>query len=166
MPLQNRIDDFQVVDQHDLRLSNTSQINHDRIQATAPTEGLQLMADLFDCQGDLNLLQQLEPLRLACLHAVQTADLTIVGERFHQFEPIGVTGVILLAESHVAIHTWPEQRFVSVDIYVCHFSADNTSKAEQLLHDLIQLFDSKHPSIIRQTRGRPARIPNNFPNLA
>ena len=132
----------------------------------SPTEGIQIMADLFDCQADLYLLQQLEPVRLACIEAVQAVGLSMVGERFHQFEPVGVTGVMLLAESHVAIHTWPEQRFVSVDIYVCHFSADNTSKAEQLLQDLIQLFDSKHPSIIRQTRGRPARIPNNFPNLA
>lgn len=116
------------------------------------------MADLFDCQGDFDLLQHLEPLRNACLLAVHSANLTIVGERFHQFEPAGVTGVILLAESHIAIHTWPEQRFVSLDIYVCHFSADNTAKAEQLLHDLIQTFDSKHPNVHRQTRGRPARI--------
>lgn len=114
------------------------------------------MADLFDCQGDVNLLQHLEPLRHACLHAVQMASLTIVGERFHQFEPAGVTGVILLAESHIAIHTWPEQRFVSLDIYVCHFSADNTDKAERLLQHLIEAFDSRQANIHRQTRGRPA----------
>ena len=116
------------------------------------------MADLFDCQADLQLLQQLEPVRLACIEAVQTAGLSMVGERFHQFEPVGVTGVILLAESHVAIHTWPEHRFVSLDIYVCHFSADNTAKAERLLQDLIQLFDSKQPNIYRQARGRPADV--------
>jgi len=116
------------------------------------------MADLFDCQGDFDLLQHLEPLRNACLHAAHSANLTIVGERFHQFAPAGVTGVILLAESHVAIHTWPEQRFVSLDIYVCHFSADNTAKAEQLLQHLIDTFDSRQVSVHRQTRGRPARI--------
>jgi len=125
---------------------------------TTPTEGIQLMADLFDCQGDFSLLQHLEPLRNACIHAVHSADLTIVGERFHQFEPAGVTGVILLAESHVAIHTWPEQCFVSLDIYVCHFSADNTSKAERLLQHLIQTFDSRQANIHRQIRGRPTRI--------
>ncbi|MFZ3193551.1 MAG: adenosylmethionine decarboxylase [Moraxellaceae bacterium] len=125
-------------------------------QPTVPTEGIQLMADIFDCQGDINLLQHLEPLRHACLHAVHSANLTIVGERFHQFEPAGVTGVILLAESHVAIHTWPEQRFVSLDIYVCHFSADNTNKAERLLQHLIDSFDSRQANIHRQTRGRPA----------
>ena len=124
----------------------------------SPTEGIQIMADLFDCQADLQLLQQLEPVRLACIEAVQTAGLSMVGERFHQFEPVGVTGVILLAESHVAIHTWPEHRFVSLDIYVCHFSADNTAKAERLLQDLIQLFDSKQPNIYRQARGRPADV--------
>lgn len=124
----------------------------------SPTEGIQIMADLFDCQTDFQLLQQLEPVRLACIEAVQAAGLSMVGERFHQFEPVGVTGVILLAESHVAIHTWPEHRFVSLDIYVCHFSADNSAKAEQLLQDLIQLFDSKQPNIYRQVRGRPAAV--------
>ena len=124
----------------------------------SPTQGLQLMADLFDCQAELQLLQQLEPVRLACVEAVQAVGLSMVGERFHQFEPVGVTGVILLAESHVAIHTWPEHRFVSLDIYVCHFSADNTAKAERLLQDLIQLFDSKQPNIYRQARGRPADV--------
>lgn len=132
----------------------------------SPTQGLQLMADLFDCQGELHLLQKLAPLRAACIDAVQAADLSIVDQSFHQFEPIGVTGVILLAESHVAIHTWPEHRFVSLDIYVCHFSADNSAKAERLLHDLIQRFSSQQPNITRQTRGRPTRRPNNVTNSA
>ena len=58
--------------------------------------------------------------------------LTVVGERFFQFEPQGVTGTVLLAESHIAIHTWPEAGFVTVDVYVCNYTTDNTAKAEQV----------------------------------
>jgi S-adenosylmethionine decarboxylase proenzyme len=82
-----------------------------------------------------------------------TSGLTIVGERFHQFEPVGVTGVVLLAESHLAIHTWPERGFVSIDLYVCHFSQDNQSKGEQLLAKLISYFHSTQPQIQRISRG-------------
>ena len=56
--------------------------------------------------------------------------MTIVGDSFHQFEPQGVTGTVLLAESHLAIHTWPEHGFVTIDVYVCNYTTDNTAKAE------------------------------------
>ena len=56
----------------------------------------------------------------------------IVGDAFHQFEPQGVTGTVLLAESHLAIHTWPERSFVTVDVYVCNLANDNSEKAKRL----------------------------------
>ena len=67
--------------------------------------------------------------------AVQAAGLSAVAERFHAFEPAGsgVTGVVLLAESHLAVHTWPELGAVTVDVYVCNFGADNSAKARHLL---------------------------------
>ena len=65
-----------------------------------------------------------------------TPGLTVVGERFYQFEPQGVTGTVLLAESHIAIHTWPEAGFVTVDVYVCNCTTDNTAKAEQVFRAL------------------------------
>ena len=62
--------------------------------------------------------------------------LTVVGDAFHQFSPQGVTGTVLLAESHLAIHTWPEHGFVTVDVYVCNLATDNTAKAERLFRAL------------------------------
>ena len=47
-----------------------------------------------------------------------------------QFEPQGVTGTVLLAESHLAIHTWPEHGFVTIDVYVCNLATDNSDKGE------------------------------------
>ena len=62
--------------------------------------------------------------------------LTVVGDAFHQSSPQGVTGTVLLAESHLAIHTWPEHGFVTVDVYVCNLATDNTAKAERLFRAL------------------------------
>ena len=73
-----------------------------------------------------------ESLRALCLAAVEASGLTIVGDSFYQFQPQGVTGTVLLAESHVAIHTWPEAGFVTVDVYVCNYTTDNTAKAERV----------------------------------
>ena len=60
----------------------------------------------------------------------------IVGDRFFQFKPQGVTGTVLLAESHLAIHTWPEAGFVAVDVYVCNYTTDNSDKADRVFRAL------------------------------
>ena len=73
-----------------------------------------------------------DALREVCVDATVAAGLTPVGEKFHQFQPQGVTGMVLLTESHLAIHTWPETGFVSVDVYVCNVRSDNSARAEQL----------------------------------
>jgi S-adenosylmethionine/arginine decarboxylase-like enzyme len=76
--------------------------------------GLHLTADLRGCRGDAALMTDAAALRALCLAAVRAAGLQPVGELFHRFTPsgderqTGVTGVVLLAESHLAVHTWPE----------------------------------------------------------
>ena len=97
--------------------------------------GLQLCADFSGCTPGLPALTELAALRDLCVGAVQAAGLTAVAERFHAFEPAGsgITGVVLLAESHLAVHTWPELGAVTVDVYVCNFGTDNSAKARQLL---------------------------------
>lgn len=51
--------------------------------------------------------------------AATLAGATIIGETFHKFQPVGVTGVVSIAESHICIHTWPEYSYASVDIFSC-----------------------------------------------
>ena len=99
-------------------------------------DGIHLLGEWYDCAPDAPELTQAEPLRALCVEAARQAGLTVVGERFFQFEPQGVTGTVLLAESHVAIHTWPEAGFVTVDVYVCNYTTDNTDKAERLFKAL------------------------------
>ncbi len=95
-------------------------------------EGIHLLGEWYGCPADEPLLTQASALRDMCRQAVDESGLTIVGDSFFQFEPQGVTGTVLLAESHLAIHTWPESGFVTVDVYVCNYTTDNTAKAERV----------------------------------
>ena len=69
-------------------------------------------------------------LQETCLAVCSTPGLTPVAQAFHQFgstrEPAGATGAVILAESHLAVLTWPEVRAVTLDLYVCNFSQDNS----------------------------------------
>lgn len=97
-------------------------------------QGLHILAELHRCACERTLLHEVKPLRALCLEACASAGLTIVAEAFHAFgtatEPSGATGAVVLAESHLAVHTWPEIDAVTLDLYVCNFSRDNTDCAE------------------------------------
>src|SRR5207244_3403861 len=96
-----------------------------------------------------------QALRQLCVVAVSGAGLQPVGELFHPFPaPGGVTGVVLLAESHLAVHTWPELASATLDVYVCNHGSDNTDRAHSLLNALIASFGAK--GIERQALQRGA----------
>jgi S-adenosylmethionine decarboxylase len=103
--------------------------------------GHHVTADLASCLVDHPALTDALALRALCLGAVQAAGLTVVGELFHVFPPPGgVTGVVLLAESHLAVHTWPERGVVTLDVYVCNVSVDNSAAALAVVDVLIAAF--------------------------
>lgn len=109
--------------------------------------GLHLIADLHGCRCATTLLCDAGALRALCLREVAAAGLTAVNDLFHTFpprqpgEPAGVTGVVLLAESHLALHTWPELGVVTLDIHVCNRSGDSRPGARHLLAALGRVFD-------------------------
>lgn len=94
------------------------------------------MLDLSDCRCDPRLLQHAPTLRDLCVRACRDAGMSVVGEVFHQFHPHGVTGVVLLSESHLSIHTWPEVAFAAVDVYVCDHDRGNTHRGHALARAL------------------------------
>ncbi|WP_313951161.1 adenosylmethionine decarboxylase [Accumulibacter sp.] len=106
--------------------------------------GLHLIAELYECRCDPQLLSDSRSLRELCLAVCSTPGLTPVGAIFHQFGsvlvPGGATGAVVLAESHLAVHTWPEARAVTLDLYVCNFSQDNSSAARVACQRLITAF--------------------------
>jgi S-adenosylmethionine decarboxylase len=112
------------------------------LQPGKASVGLHLIGDLYGCQGDDQYFFDAGLLRDHCVALVRAAGLTVVGEYFHQFgENGGVTGAVVLAESHLAIHTWPEKRYVTIDVYVCNYTMDNRSKARHLFDNLVGTFD-------------------------
>jgi S-adenosylmethionine decarboxylase proenzyme len=102
----------------------------------ATMDGIHLLGEWYGCAADSPEMTRVLPLRTLCLHAAEASGMTIVGDSFYQFEPAGVTGTVLLAESHLAIHTWPEHGFVTIDVYVCNYTTDNSAKAERLLREM------------------------------
>lgn len=106
--------------------------------------GLHLTADLYHCACAPSFMRDSEALKRTCVTFATNAGLTVVGEHFHTFADAGgVTGLVLLAESHLAIHTWPELNAVTLDVYVCNFRDDNSRKAQALADALVTLFSPK-----------------------
>ena len=118
-------------------------------------DGIHLLGEWYGCPADTPLFTRADPLRELCVGAALAAGLTVVGQCFHQFEPQGVTGTVLLAESHIAIHTWPEEGFVTVDVYVCNLHTDNTAKAEHVFHALERALKPRETRFASLRRGGP-----------
>jgi S-adenosylmethionine decarboxylase proenzyme len=128
-----------------------------RASTLATMHGLHLIADLRDCRG-ATPLADLVALRELCLDAIACAGLRAVGNLFHPFvgadgQAQGVTGVVLLVESHLAVHTWPELGSVTADVYVCNVGADNSARAEAVLARLVAAFAPREPQVQRVWRG-------------
>jgi spermidine synthase len=102
--------------------------------------GLHLIGDLTGCRCDPQLLLDGERFREKCIEFVNDSGLTIMDVSFHQFEGSGFTGAVVLAESHLAIHTWPETGGLTLDVYVCNYSADNSAKARKVFDAIIEHF--------------------------
>lgn len=108
-------------------------------------QGLHLTADLYKCRCDAAWLTDAGRLGAWCREAVLAVGLDPVNHLFHTFPstdrgPGGVTATILLAESHVCLHTWPEDRSVTADVYVCNFGGDHSAKARGLMFALVNRF--------------------------
>lgn len=88
-----------------------------------PPLGYHSLFDFHAC--DAALLADREVVRTALLNAVREAGGTVVAEMFHQFEPHGVSGVVVIAESHLTVHTWPERSFAAVDLFTCSATVDH-----------------------------------------
>lgn len=79
--------------------------------------GRHYIAELWECPSDL--LDDKERLRQLALEAASAANVTVLNSQFHHFSPQGVTGLLLLAESHLSLHSWPEYGYCAVDLFTC-----------------------------------------------
>jgi S-adenosylmethionine decarboxylase len=93
-----------------------------------------VLAEYYGC--DPGLLDDPERLRPLLEAAVRAAKATVIKTELHQFSPQGVSGVVILAESHLAVHTWPEYGFASVEIFTCGDHTDPEAGHRYLLNQL------------------------------
>ncbi len=84
--------------------------------------GTHILVDFFDC--DSALLNDVDFIRKAMYEAAEVAKASIVADNFHHFSPYGVSGAIIIQESHFTIHTWPEHGYAAVDLFTCGDNLD------------------------------------------
>jgi S-adenosylmethionine decarboxylase len=109
--------------------------------------GRHLLLELFDCDSDA--INNLEAVKGALVEAAKRAHATIVDVVFHEFNPFGVSGVVVIAESHLSIHTWPEYRYAAVDIFSC----GDTLKPDVAVRYLVEQFGAERTSAVEMQRG-------------
>ncbi len=94
--------------------------------------GVHILAEFYGV--DPSLLEKVAPVRDILESAVASSGLNRLDSRYHQFSPHGVTGFVLLAESHISLHTWPEKGHLALDIFTCG-PPEKAEKAYRLLHE-------------------------------
>jgi S-adenosylmethionine decarboxylase proenzyme len=106
-----------------------------------------VLIDLYEC--DPERLLDAEKIRECLIGAANLMGAEVVGQSFHTFKPWGVSGTVTIAESHLAVHTWPEYNFAAVTFETCGQRMDH----RKAYRYLIEFFGSKSPKITLQKRG-------------
>lgn len=86
------------------------------------TKGIHIIVELSNCDADI--INSLTEVKKILTYAALCANAEIKELAFHRFSPQGVSGVVVIAESHIAVHTWPEYGYAALDIYTCGNKAD------------------------------------------
>lgn len=109
--------------------------------------GTHLLVELRDCNPEI--LKNIGKVKDALVSAAKEARATIIDVSFHEFNPFGISGMVVIAESHLSIHTWPEYGYAAADIFTC----GDIIKPEVAAQCLIEQFESRNPSIVEMKRG-------------
>ena len=104
--------------------------------------------ELYDCNP--SLLERVGPVEEILVTAAKRCKATIIEVAFHEFNPFGVSGMVIIAESHLAIHTWPEFKYAAVDIFTC----GETLIPDQAAEYVAQRFEAARTQIFKLPRGR------------
>jgi len=125
--------------------------------------GHQLMVEYYGCSPER--LNDPEFVRDKMLDAARATGATVVGNLFHLFNPHGVSGVVVIAESHLAIHTWPEYGYAAVDLFTCGDEIDPFAGFELLREELQaerfevqEFFRGKLEPMGRELRHKPLEL--------
>ena len=106
-----------------------------------------VLIDLYECERER--LTDADRIREGMLEAARILGAEVIGYAFHTFEPWGVSGTVTIAESHLAIHTWPEYDFAAITFETCGTLMSHRAAYQHL----VRFFGSKNPRIVHQKRG-------------
>ncbi len=109
--------------------------------------GRQILAEYYGC--DSSVLHDNRRIEELMLEAARQAHMTIVESVFHHFNPYGVSGAVIISESHITIHTWPEHNYAAVDLFTCGEEGDPQAAFSYLLEGL----GANHHSVSEMKRG-------------
>jgi len=114
--------------------------------------GSHLLIELFDC--DEATIRQESTVGDAMVKAAEASDASIVTSSFHEFKPYGVSGAVIIQESHYTIHTWPEHRYAAVDLFYC----GGTIHVDKAIDVLRQRFKPERIKFLVVRRGIQSEV--------
>ncbi len=118
---------------------------------------LHVVADFYGVKPDI--LKRVEDLKPKIDEIINRSGLKSIKDVWHQFEPHGVSCVYLLRESHVSLHTWPEDGYVAIDLYYCGKEQKRVLDAYEMLYELF-----KPSKVIKNVITRPVPSEDGSPN--
>ncbi len=132
---------------HELTIVSSSLDELEKQNLEKVNLGQHVLAEFFEC--DPNILNSNDKVEKYMIEAALECGATIVQKCFHMFNPYGVSGVVIISESHLAIHTWPELGYAAVDLFTCGTKCDPKVAYEFLKRK----FNSKKASFTELKRG-------------
>ena len=118
-----------------------------RLKGEEPSLGSHILIELFDC--DQKALELENTVGKAMRDAAIASEATVVTDSFHEFKPYGVSGAVIIQESHYTIHTWPEHGYAAVDLFYC----GGTIYVDRAIEELRQQFKPKRMKFLVVRRG-------------
>ncbi len=109
--------------------------------------GRHILVEFMNCNAEV--MNDVSAIENAMVEAAQIAGATVINSTFHHFSPYGVSGVVVIQESHLAIHTWPEYGYAAVDLFTCGDTVDPWVSFEYLK----KAFESASYSALEMNRG-------------
>ena len=122
--------------------------------------GKHMIAEFYNCCEDA--IDNIEYVRDVMTESARIIGATIVAEKFHKFYPVGVSGVVIISESHLSVHAWKEFKYCAVDIFVC----DSSLKLEDGLMYLKKMLKAQKVEYTLHSRGGVKRIEKELEGLA
>jgi len=101
-------------------------------------KGLHMLAEIFDC--DETVINDLSQLENVVMNVVDENGYTVDNSVFHQYSSKGISGVVIIPRSHMMIHTWPEERYATVDMVTCSDEVDPWAAC----NSLVKKFGASH----------------------